>query len=287
MKKLALDTDLTRRGFIGAASGLLASSAFACSEGSANDRVVKKLDRIGLQLYTVRDEMKKNFRGTLARVARTGYKEVEFAGYFGNDPKTVRALLRQNGLTSPASHIGIPVLGKEWEKTIEDALVMGQRYLICPWIEEKDRTQDGFKRMAELFNKAGERAKAAGLQFGYHNHDFEFKPIQGRFPYDLLLEETDPRLVTMEMDVFWLRNGGQDPVAYFRRYPGRFACLHIKDRDASGNMVEVGKGVIPWRAIFARRDVAGTKHIFVEHDNPKDPFASIRESYRYLKALEI
>lgn len=286
MKNTGLDTDLTRREFVGAVGGFLASSALTAGSAT-NTEAVKKLGRIGVQLYTVRDEMKKNFDGTLARVARIGYKEVEFAGYFGNSAKRVRASLRQNGLASPAAHIGFPVLGKEWDKTIEDARDIGQRFVICPWIDEKHRTMDGYKQVAELFNKAGERAKAAGLRFGYHNHDFEFKPIQGRLPYDLLIEETDPALVTMEMDVFWTRKGGQDPLAYFRRYPGRFPCLHIKDLDAAGKMVDVGKGVIPWRAILARRELAGTKHIFVEHDQPPDPFASIRDSYRYLKALDI
>jgi sugar phosphate isomerase/epimerase len=91
----------------------------------------------------------------------------------------------------------------------------------------------------------------------------------------------------MELDIYWIRTGGQDPLTYFRRYPGRFPCLHIKDKDAAGNMVDVGKGVIPWRAILSRRDLAGTKHIFVEHDNPKSPFVSIRDSYRYLKSLNV
>ena len=286
MNQPELDTDLTRREFVSAVGGLLASSALPTASATKAG-AGKKLERIGLELYTVRGEMKKNFGGTLARVARTGYKEVEFAGYFGYSAKTVRASLRQNGLTSPSSHIGFPVLGKDWDKTIEDALVIGQRYLICPWIDDKYRTLDGYKQVAGLFNKAGERAKAAGIQFGYHNHSYEFKPIQGRLPYDLLIEETDPALVVMQMDVFWMRNGGQDPLVYFRRYPGRFPSLHIKDMDAAGKMVDVGKGVIPWRAIFARRELAGTKHIFVEHDEPKDPFASIRDSYRYLRSLEI
>jgi len=286
VRKPILETDLTRREFVGAVGGLLASSALP--SGSATDSaVMRKLGRIGVQLYTVRDEMKKNFAGTLARVAQIGYKEVEFAGYFDHSAKSVRATLRQNGLTSPAAHIGFPVLGKEWDKIIEDALVVGHRYLICPWIDEKLRTPEGFKQVAELFNKAGERAKAAGLQFGYHNHDFEFKRIQGQLIYDYLLEHTDPKLVAMELDIFWIRTGGQDPLTYFRRYPGRFPCLHIKDMDAAGKMVEVGKGVIPWRAILARRDVAGTKHIFVEHDQPANPFESIRDSYRYLRALEV
>ncbi|HYN82643.1 MAG TPA: sugar phosphate isomerase/epimerase [Gemmatimonadaceae bacterium] len=285
MKKPILDTDMTRRGFVGAVGGLLASSTLP-AESAANTAAGKKLSRIGLQLYTVRDEMQKNFARTLARVARIGYKEVEFAGYFGNSPRTVRNLLRQYGLTSPASHVGFPVLGKEWDKTIEDALVIGNRYVICPWIDEKQRTLDGYKQVAELFNKAGERAKSAGLQFGYHNHDFEFKKLQGRLAYDLLLEETDPKLVVMELDVFWITNGGHDALAYFTRYPGRFPLLHIKDRDAAGKMVDVGKGAIPWRAVLARRGIAGTKHIFVEHDQPGDAFAFISNSYRYLRTLD-
>jgi sugar phosphate isomerase/epimerase len=286
MKKPVLETEMTRRGFVGAVGGLLVSSALP-AESAASTAAGKKLGRIGLQLYTVRDEMQKNFARTLARVARIGYREVEFAGYFGNSPRTVRNLLRQNGLTSPASHVGFPVLGKEWDKTLEDAAAIGNRYVICPWLDEKQRTLDGYKQAAELFNKAGERAKAAGLQFGYHNHDFEFKKHQGRLAYDLLLEETDPKLVVMELDVFWITNGGYDALAYFRRYPGRFPLLHIKDRDPSGKMVDVGKGAIPWRAVLARRELAGTKHLFVEHDQPANPFAFLSNSYRYLRTLDV
>lgn len=277
--------DIDRREFLGTVGSAGAMLAF----GSLTDEMaaVKKLGPIGLQLYTVRGEMKKDFFGTLAKVARIGYKDVEFAGYFGYDARAVRAGLKQNGLVSSASHIGFPVLGKEWDKTIEDGLTIGQKYLVCPWIDEKYRTISGYKQMAELFNKAGEQAKKAGLQFAYHNHDFEFPPVDGQIPYDLLLKETDPKLVAMEMDVYWTKHGGKDPLAYFRKYPGRFPLLHIKDMDAQGKMVDVGKGVIPWKTILGKRELAGTKHIFVEHDEPSDPFASIRDSYRYLHALAV
>jgi sugar phosphate isomerase/epimerase len=276
--------NIDRREFLGTAGSAGAMLAF----GSLTDeRIAKKLGAIGLQLYTVRDEMKKDFFGTLAKVARIGYKEIEFAGYFGNDARAVRAALKLNGLVSPAAHIGFPVLGKEWDKVIEDSLTIGQHYVVCPWIDEKLRTIDGYKQVAELFNKAGEQAKKAGLQFGYHNHDFEFPPIDGQIPYDLLLKETDPKLVVMEMDVYWTKHGGKDPLAYFRKYPGRFPLLHIKDMDAQGKMVDVGKGVIPWKTILGKRSIAGTKHIFVEHDQPADPIASIRDSYRYLHSLAV
>lgn len=268
-------------GTVGSAGAMLALGSVKEAEAA------KKLGNIGLQLYTVRDQMKNDFHGTLAKVARIGYKEVEFAGYFGNDANTVRAALKMNGLKSPSAHIGFPVLGKEWDKVIEDSLTIGQHYVICPWIDEKLRTIDGYKQTAELFNKAGEQAKKAGLQFGYHNHDFEFPPVNGQVPYDLLLKETDPKLVVMEMDVFWTEHGGKDPLAYFRKYPGRFPLLHIKDMDAKKNMTDVGKGVIPWKTILGKRSIAGTKHIFVEHDQPADPIASITNSYRYLNSLSV
>lgn len=276
---------IDRREFLGTVGSAGAMLALGNLGGETAD--AKKLGAIGLQLYTVRDQMKKDFFGTLAKVARIGYNDVEFAGYFGYDAKAVRAALKQNGLVSTSSHIGFPELGKSWDTIIEDAQTIGQKYLICPWIDEKKRTISGYKEVAELFNKAGEQAKKAGLQFGYHNHDFEFPPIDGQVPYDLLIKETDPRLVKMEMDVFWITNAGKDPVSYFRRYPGRFSLLHIKDRDAAGKMVDVGKGVIPWKSILARRQLAGVKHIYVEHDDPADPFASIRASYQYLKRLDV
>ena len=271
---------IDRREFFGAVGSAAAVIALG-------DLHAKKIGRIGLQLYTVRDQMKSDFFGTLAKVARIGYKEVEFAGYFGNDARAVRAALKQNGLTSPSSHIGFPVLGPAWDKTIEDAQTLGQKYLICPWIDEKLRTLDGYKQTAELFNKAGEQTKKAGIQFGFHNHDYEFTPVDGQVPLDLLITQTDPKLVAFEMDVFWIRHGGQDPIAFFKKYPGRFPLLHIKDMDASRNMVDVGKGTIPWKTVIEKGKAQGVKHIFVEHDQPADPLASIRNSYRYLATLNV
>lgn len=274
--------DIDRRGFVAVAGALLASIAGGTASAAETVGALYRGGPIGLQLYTVRDEMKKNFEGTLARVARTGYREVEFAGYFDHPAKTVRSVLRQNGLTAPSAHIGFPELGPKWDKIIEDAQVIGHKYLICPWIDDKYRTAAGFHEVAELFNKAGEQTKKAGIQFGYHNHDFEFKPMDGQLPYDFLIQSTDPDKVAMEMDVYWVRSGGGDPLDYFRRFPGRFPLLHIKDMDSSKKMVDVGKGVIDWKAVLAGRRLAGTKHIFVEHDQPPDAFASIRNSYVYL-----
>jgi sugar phosphate isomerase/epimerase len=277
-----------RREFLGTLGALLASTALPMnSVGSVLSAM--KVGPIGLQLYTVRDEMKKDVAGTLARVARIGYREVEFAGYFDKSPQSIRAMLKRNGLTAPSAHIGFPVLGASFDKIIADALVVGHQYLICPWIDEKQRTIDGYKAAAELFNKAGERAKQSGLKFGYHNHNFEFPLVDGQRPYDLLITQTDPDKVVMEMDVFWVRKGGADPLEYFKKYPGRFQELHIKDMDATPdqNMTDVGKGIINWKEILSHRAQAGTKHIFVEHDQPKDPYVTIRNSYQYLRTLAV
>jgi sugar phosphate isomerase/epimerase len=277
--------EINRRQFLGTAGSAAAMMAFGVRASSL--KPAKKLGPIGVQLYTVRDDMKKDFAGTLAKVAKIGYKEVEFAGYFGNDPKTVRDLLTKDGLAAPSAHIGFPVLGKDWDKIIEDSLTVGHQYLICPWIEEKYRTVAGYKEVAALFNKAGEQAKKAGLQFGFHNHNYEFPPVEGQVPLDLLITQTDPSLVVFEMDVYWVRAGGADPVIYFKRYPGRFPLLHIKDMDSAGKMVDVGRGVIPWKTIFQNWDLAGVKHIFVEHDEPHEPLESIRHSYEYLSTLDV
>jgi sugar phosphate isomerase/epimerase len=249
----------------------------------------ERLDRIGVQLYTVRDAMAQDFDGTLAQVAQIGYREVEFAGYFNRDAKAVRAALDKVGLTAPSAHVPFEVLGDPWRKTLDDAQVVGHRYVVVPSIPEDQRkTLDGYRRVAERFNRAGEEAKKAGAQFGYHNHNMEFVPLEGRLPYDVLLEATDPHLVQMELDLYWIKVAGGDPLAYFARWPGRFSMVHVKDMDGSPQhtMLDVGSGIIDWKGIFARREQAGIRHFFVEHDQPAQPFASIRASYAYLSQLE-
>jgi len=160
---------------------------------------------------------------------------------------------------------------------------------VIAWIPAEERhTLDDYKRWAERLNRAATEAKAAGLQFAYHNHDFEFVPLDGKLPYDVLLTETDPKLVQLEMDLYWIVKGGQDPLAYFARWPGRLPMVHVKDSAGPPDhrMVEVGAGKIDFKKIFAQSDQAGIRHYFVEHDEPADPFASIRASCEYLKRLE-
>jgi len=273
---------IDRRTFLGTmtAATVLASRV----SWAADDR---KLDKIGVQLYSVRDAMKADTAGTLAKVAQIGYREVEFAGLFDHPAKEVRGMLDSNGLAAPSSHVPYETLGAEWPKTLDDAKILGQSYIVCPSIDESVRNQpDGWKRAAEAFNRAGDASKKMGIQFGYHNHTPEFQPTKdGKMPYDILLSETDPGLVTMEMDLYWITKAGQDPLKYFNKYPGRFAMFHVKDMKKDGSMTSVGDGIIDFRKIFAQSDKAGTKHYFVEHDDPKSPFDDIRASFDDLQKL--
>jgi sugar phosphate isomerase/epimerase len=294
---------MNRRTFIesSVATGVLASlpgRAFAATH---------QISKVGVQLYTVRDDMKKDFAGTIAKVAQIGYKEVEFAGYFDHSPAEIRSLLDKNGLTAPSCHLDLETIEKQLPQTVEAAHTIGHTFIICPWIDEKVRkSPDGWKQVAASFNKAGEAVKKAGIQFGYHNHTFEFVPnnnLGGKMPYDFLLENTDPNLVKMEMDLCWISVTGNDPVSYFERFPGRFPLVHVKDvkelpkvaPDKSGEftnsnfekdvMTSAGSGVIDWKRIFGHADKAGIQHYFVEHDAPADPFASIAASYKYLSTV--
>ena len=278
---------IDRRTFVKVLGAGTAGVALGCSpktmSGAAGSR---KLDRVGIQLYTVRNDMEKDFEGTLSKIAGIGYKEVEFAGYFGHSPSDVRAILNRLNITAPSAHGPLSMLTDNWQKTIDNAKVMGHEYLIVAYLNDDQRKSlDDYRRHADLFNSAGETARKSGVKLGYHNHDFEFKPMEGKLPYDLLLERTDPNLVKLEMDLFWITKGGQNPLTYFSRYPGRIELVHVKDMDASQNMVDVGKGTINWSQIFAERDKAGIRHFFVEHDNPPVPLDSAKASYEYLSKL--
>jgi sugar phosphate isomerase/epimerase len=266
------------------------------------------IERVGLQLYTVRDLMKKDFDSTIAKVAEIGYKEVEFAGYFGKSPQEVRKILDGNKLTSPSEHVPYDTIEKKWPETLEAAHTIGQKFIVCPWIDITQRKEgDGWKHAAEAFNRAGEAAQKAGIQFAYHNHAFEFEPsdtLGGKMPYDFLLENTDPKLVKMEMDLCWITVGGQDPVKYFDRYPGRFPLVHVKDWTTKGpggndyggatgaskkpgHMTDVGQGEIDFKRIFAQSGKAGIQHYFVENDEPKSAFEDIKISYDYLANFKV
>ena len=243
-----------------------------------------RLERIGLQLYTVRDLMQTSVPATLEQVARVGYKEVEFAGYFGTPPGRLRRWLDDLGLSAPAAHVSL--LDGDLSRLLDDAAEVGHRYLVqasLPLLQR--RSLDTFRRAAASLNRAGEQARTRGVAVAYHNHDFEFRPTGGIVPYDVLLAETDPALVWMEVDVYWMAKANRDPLRYFAAHGRRFRLCHLKDIDERGNITEVGQGRIDFSAILRQRDQAGLRHFFVEHDHPKDPLDSIRTSYNQLQKL--
>lgn len=245
---------------------------------------------IGLQLYTVRGEMGSDFNRTLTRVAAIGYREVEFAGYFGRAAGEVRATLDGVGLAAPAGHFPLADLEHRWDQTISFAVSVGHRYIVLPWLPGERRADvAAYRQIARLCNEFGSRCRGTGLEFAYHNHDFEFSPLEGVVPYDVLTAETDPKLVKLELDLYWIRKGGLDPLTYFARYPGRFPLVHLKDSAGPPDerMTDVGSGVMDWKRILGAREQAGIRHLFVEHDNPADPYDSITTSFSYLRALRV
>jgi sugar phosphate isomerase/epimerase len=271
---------------LGAAAVGIASRDAVASELFASSKKIKK---VGIQLYTVRDLMKADVPGTLAKVAAVGYKEVEFAGYFGHTPAQIRDLLKRNKLESPSSHLSFDSLGSGWQKALDDAKAAGHDWVTIAWLpEEQRKTLDDWKRHAETFNRAAAQAKKTDLRFAYHNHDFEIRPMGGTRPLDLLLSSTDPKLVDFELDLYWAIYGGGDPLDFFNRYPKRFKMVHVKDSSGppDNKIVDVGQGKIDFRSIFAQSEKAGIKHYFVENDQPADPDVTLRTSYNYLQSLE-
>lgn len=243
--------------------------------------------RIGLQLYTVRDLMGRDVPRTLEKVARVGYREVEFAGYFGETPARVRGLLDGLGLVSPSTHLSLEDLRSGLSRTLDEAETIGHRYLVVASLDPRDRrTLDDYRRVAAALDRAGDAAGHRALRVAYHNHDFELATLEGVLPYDVLLRETDPGLVSFEMDFYWMARGRADPLVYFRRHPGRFHLCHMKDMDRKGEMADVGAGRLNFRTLLGRREQAGLRHFYVEHDRPRDPLGSITASYRYLRSLD-
>ena len=288
----------SRRDFLASAALLSAGVLLAPSLLAA-----PKKRYIGLQLYTVRDAMGKDPAGTLAQLAKIGYNSVEGASYtgsqkfYGMTPPAFAALLKQNGLIMPSSHYrlgeepenGAPALGTmlhEWDRAVDDAAAVGVKYMVCAYLSEAERGGlDHYKYVADQLNKAGERCQKAGLQLCYHNHDFEFVAQGGQLPYDLLLA-TDPKLVQMEMDMYWVTKAGHDPLALFKQHPGRFPLWHVKDMDRTPKhaFTEVGSGSINFKKIFAHANEAGLKYFFVEQDTtPGSPFESVAKSIAYVR----
>ncbi|HEX6908998.1 MAG TPA: sugar phosphate isomerase/epimerase [Longimicrobium sp.] len=280
---------IDRRRFLGilGAAGLGGAALSACAAAGAAPG--RRLERIGVQLYTVRDRMRADVAGTLRAVAALGYAEVETAGLFDLAPERFREALDAAGLVSPAGHYSIDDLRREPEPVLATARTLGQQWAVVPWLAEGERNAEGYRRVAADLNRFGAAGRHHGVRIAWHNHDFEFAPLPGGGTgFDILVAETDPALVDLELDVYWAVQGRQDPAALVARHPGRTRLCHVKDMAGVGGartMVDVGQGAIDFASILTAGREAGLAHFFVEHDTPADSLASIRNSIQHLRRL--
>ena len=280
---------LNRRELLKQMAWVTAGSFFMNDTLALHDAKNKK---IGVQLYTLRDAISKDAKGSLKRVAELGFGEVENFGYngkfFGMDASTYKTLLGDLGMTAPSGHYMYGNILNGWEKAVEDAKAIGHDYMVLAYLTPPERKSlDDYKKIAKNLNKAGEVCKKAGIQLCYHNHEFEFEAMNGQLPFDILTGETDAGLVKIELDLYWAMVAGQDPVALFKKHKGRIALWHVKDMDKTPkkNFTEVGNGVIDFTTIFKNAKTSGMKHFFVEQDVcPGSPFDSISQSIGYIKS---
>jgi sugar phosphate isomerase/epimerase len=261
-----INNNNSRRTFLRHAATVAVSSLLLPDLLKAEARRYKK---IGLQLYTVRKEMLADAAGTLKQVAQIGYKEIESAksqkgNYYGLTPAEIKAMTGDLGISLISGHVQID---NDWQKSIDQAAETGQAYLICSVLPARGQTIENYQKSADIFNKAGEDCKKAGISFGYHNHASEFDKADGQTLYDILLDHTDPKLVHMEMDLGWVIAAGADPQFYFNKYPGRFPLWHLKDVDVKlKRSVEFGKGDVNIKALFDSAKKSGMKHFFIEQE---------------------
>lgn len=277
---------MKRREFVKQASLATAGLMLMPKLFAAEATTLKDLD-LGIQIYTIRDAIFKDPKGELKKIAAYGYKKIEAFAYrdgkiFGMTYKEFDAYIRSLGMSITSGHYGIDQVRNNWEKAIEDAKSIDQPYMVCPYLVEGERkTIDDYKRRCEEFNKAGELCNKYGIRFGYHNHAFEYTELEGKLPIDVMMSELDPKLVSMEMDIYWVVNAGQDPIAFFNKYPGRFEQWHVKDmskEDRSKN-ADVGTGSIDFKALFALKKLSGMKHFYVEQESyPGLPMDSVGKS---------
>nr|WP_314496365.1 sugar phosphate isomerase/epimerase [uncultured Chryseobacterium sp.] len=257
---------------------------------------MKKNHRLAIQLYTIREAISKNPEIALEKIAALGFTDLEIYGYdgtfFGKNRNEFQSILSNTGLKVISSHHQTGVIRNEagnllnnWEKCINDLKFIGSEYLVCSYLVPEERTPENYRKLPDLLNRSAEITKQSGLQFAYHNHDFEFEKLNDKTViYDFILEKTSTDLVKMELDLYWIVKAGFDPLYYFQKYPGRFPLWHVKDmQKETGTFTEVGFGMIDFKRIFAAAEKAGLEYWFLEQDSSdKDIFESILLSKKYI-----
>ena len=281
---------VTRRDFLQLTAAGVGTLALSNISLAANTRIP-----LGVQLYTVREQAESDLGAVLAHISMIGYTEVEtYWNVYTHPAKKLRSMIVDNGLSVPSGHFNYDGL----DTKLDYAKELGVQYVICPMLPKDMWTSaDSFKKAAAQFNIWGEQVQKLGMQFGFHNHNYEFQKFGNTTGFDILTQNADPKLVCLEMDCYWITQAGQDPVAMLKKYGSRIQLLHLKDRQAgfpttqmlgpdAEHITEVGSGTIDWKAVITTAEQTGVKYYFVERDNGSTPaFESLRRSYQYLYEL--
>jgi sugar phosphate isomerase/epimerase len=288
-----------------------------------------KLKRIGVQLFSIPKLVEKDFAGTMKMLATIGYKEIEFfgpypfspsaekerwstvtpalgfngSGFFGLDAKEVRKILDDNGLTAPSMHSGLPTLEHAMGELAEAANILGAKYVILPSAQTQPDL-DGYKKQSEQFNRIGESASSKGIKFAYHNHGNGLQKLNGKLPFDLIMENTDPKKVFFQMDIFWMTAGGVDVVEYLKKFKGRFKLMHVKDMKEKArfsgdggdpdqwmalfpHLTNAGSGVMDMKSILSQANKSGVDHFIIERDLAPNPGEDLKKSFEFVTSVEL
>jgi len=281
---------MDRRAFLTSLGLAAAGSQLACASVSQSAAPGRRLRRVGIQLYTLRDDARRDLEGTLAAIAAAGYKDVELLSSmnnFGMPPVRLRQVLDRNGLRAPSTHVGVGELN-DLDRQLADAATLGHQYIVLASLPGNERTLDDYKRWADRLNELGKRSLTHGVWIGFHNEAYDFPPIGGVVPYDILVERTDPALVRLQLDTGNMAMGGRDPLEYMKRFGTRYWLFHIKDAPSLGapTDTELGKGIIDFRRLLAGIDHIDDKLLYVEQETyPGAPLDSARRDYAYITGL--
>jgi len=283
---------MNRREFLTALGVAAVAPQLGCaSTGAGAATGTRRLKRVGIQLYTLRDDARRDLEGTLVNIAQSGYKEVELLSSmnnFGMPPERLRSILDRNGLTAPSTHVETGIFN-DLQPQIDAAKILGHGYLIVASLPDGNRLGlDDYRRWADRFNEAGARALRSNIRIGFHDEAWDFRVINGTTPYDVFVERTDPAVVALQLDTGNAAIGGKDPLEYMKRYGSRYSLFHIKDAPSLGadHDVELGKGIVDFRRLLAMIDRIDQKHLYVEQETyPGVPLDSVKRDYAYISQL--
>jgi sugar phosphate isomerase/epimerase len=281
---------MDRRAFLTSLGLAAAATQLDCASASMGGTGSRRLRRVGIQLYTLRDDARRDLERTLADIAAAGYKDVELLGgmnNFGMAPERVRALLDKNGLRAPSTHVG----GSDFDnldRQFAAAATLGHKYIVLASLPGEQRKLDDYRHWADRLNEAGKLARTHDLWIAFHDEAYDFPPIDGMVPYEVLVDRTDPAVVRLQLDTGNAAMGGRDPIDYMKKYGSRYWLFHIKDAPRLGSPTdaELGKGVIDFRRLLGMIDNIDDKYLYVEQETyPGAPLDSVRRDFDYISRL--